>query len=234
MRWYGQLAVVAVLGTAGYFGWEAYKTGRLAEVPVVGSYIGKPSGETQQAAGGRGRRDQGPAVVDVDTVRTARIVETHEAVGTARAYESIMVTAKVAGVIQEISFQEGQKVKAGDVLVRMDADERRADIETAVAEIRRAEAQRNELRTRLERAQALRRTGAGTEAQVEDLTAQVRTLESAIASAEAKRKAAEARLDDLIIRAPFAGRLGTRSVSLGAYVTPGARIATLDDLGRIR
>src|SRR3712207_5968678 len=81
---------------------------------------------------------------------------------------------------------------------------------------------------------ALRRTGAGTEAQVEDLTAQVKTLDSAIASADAKRKAAEARLDDLIIRAPFSGRLGTRSVSLGAYVSPGTRITTLDDLSRIR
>ena len=81
---------------------------------------------------------------------------------------------------------------------------------------------------------ALRRTGAGTEAQVEDLTAQVKTLESAIASAEARRKAAEARLDDLIVRAPFDGRLGTRSVSLGAYVSPGTRITTLDDLSRVR
>jgi membrane fusion protein (multidrug efflux system) len=234
MRWYGQLAVVAVLGAAGLGGWQAYKTGRLAEVPVIGQYVGKPSGETVQTAAGRGRRDQGPVVVDVDTVKTARIVEMHEAVGTARAYESIMVTAKVAGIISDIRFQEGQKVNAGEVLVRMDADERRADIEAAVAESRRAEAQRNELRTRLERAQALRRTGAGTEAQVEDLNAQVKTLDSAIASAEARRKAAEARLDDLIIRAPFAGRLGTRSVSLGAYVAPATRITTLDDLSRIR
>jgi membrane fusion protein, multidrug efflux system len=234
MRWYGQLAVIAVLGGAVYGGWAAYQTGRLADLPVVGSYVGKPAGQSADAPQGRGRRDQGPAIVDVDTVKTARIVETHEAVGTGRAYESIMVTAKVAGIIGDLTFQEGQKIKAGDVLLRLDADERRADIEAAIAEIRRAEAQRNELRTRLERAQALRRTGAGTEAQVEDLTARVKTLDSAIASAEARRKAAEARLEDLIIRAPFAGRLGTRSVSLGAYVSPGTRITTLDDLSRIR
>ncbi|CAA9322459.1 MAG: Probable Co/Zn/Cd efflux system membrane fusion protein, partial [uncultured Microvirga sp.] len=163
-----------------------------------------------------------------------RIVETREAVGTVRAFEAVMVTAKVSGMIQEIAFQEGQKVKAGDVLVRFDADERRADIEAAVADIRRAEAQRNETRTRLDRALALQRSGSGTGAQVEDLTAQVRTLESAVASAEAKRKSAEARLDDLVVRAPFAGRLGTRSVSLGAYVSPGTRITTLDDLSRVR
>jgi membrane fusion protein (multidrug efflux system) len=229
MRAKGQLAVLSVLAAIGFAGWWSYTTGRLAAVPIVGSFVGKPAGQTAQA--GRG---QAPAVVEVDTVKTGRVVETHEAVGTARAYESITVTAKVAGIIAEISFQEGQKVKAGDMLLRMDADERRAEIEAAVAETRRAEAQRNELRTRLERAVALRRTGAGTEAQVEDLTAQVKTLDSAIASAEARRKAAEARLEDLVIRAPFDGRLGTRSVSLGAYVSPGTRITTLDDLSRIR
>ena len=151
-----------------------------------------------------------------------------------RAYELITVTVKGSGIVEEISFQEGQKVKFGDVLLRLDSDERRADIEQAKAETRRATALRDELKVRLDRAMALNRTGAGTVAQVEDLTAQVRTLESAIASAEARRKAAEARLEDLIVRAPFNGRLGTRSVSLGAYVTPGMRITTLDDLSQVR
>ena len=41
-------------------------------------------------------------------------------------------------------------------------------------------------------------------------------------------------MEDLIVRAPFGGRLGTRSVSLGAYVSPGTRITTLDDLSRVR
>jgi membrane fusion protein, multidrug efflux system len=184
--------------------------------------------------GGASRGSGPPPAVDVDAVKTGRIVEIREAVGTVRAFESIMVTAKVSGTVQEIAFEEGQKIKTGEVLIRFDTDERRADIEAAIAEIRRAEAQRNEIRTRLERAQELRRSGAGAAAQVEDLTAQVKTLDSAIASAEARRKAAEARLEDLIIRAPFAGRLGTRSVSLGAYVSPGTRITTLDDLSKVR
>jgi membrane fusion protein, multidrug efflux system len=234
MRLSGQLATIAVLAAVGAGGWYSYKEGYLAQVPVVGSYFAKPAPQAAaQGAGGR-RGDVGPAVVDVDTVKTGRIVETREAVGTVRAFESIMVTARVAGVINTINFNEGQSVKAGDVLVALDAEERRADIEQASAEINRATASRNEIQTRLERAQALRRTGSGTEAQVEDLTAQVRTLTSAIASAEAQRRAAEARLEDLIIRAPFAGRVGTRSVSLGAYVSPGTRITTLDDLSKVR
>ncbi|HJW78728.1 MAG TPA: efflux RND transporter periplasmic adaptor subunit, partial [Beijerinckiaceae bacterium] len=231
MRWYGQLALVAVLGGAGYAGWLAYKDGSLARLPVVGEYVARLGG---QGAGSAAAPQPAATAVDVDTVRTGRIVELRDAVGTVRAYESITVTVKGSGIVEEISFQEGQKVKLGDVLLRLDSDERRADIEQAKAETRRATALRDELKVRLDRAMALNRTGAGTVAQVEDLTAQVRTLESAIASAEARRKAAEARLEDLIVRAPFNGRLGTRSVSLGAYVTPGMRITTLDDLSKVR
>ncbi|MXQ13963.1 efflux RND transporter periplasmic adaptor subunit [Microvirga makkahensis] len=226
MRVSGQLAVIALLGAAGFGGWYAYQ----------GGYLGTPSAEQQGASsGGRGNRGAtGPALVEVDMVRTGRIVETREAIGTVRAYESITVTAKVAGVISEIGFEEGQKVKAGDVLVQLDAAERQADIDQAIAEANRAVAQRNEVAIKLERAQALNRTGAGTSAQVEDLTAQMKSLEGAIASAQAQRKAAEARLEDLTIRAPFEGRVGTRSVSLGAYVAPGTRITSLDDLSKVR
>jgi len=232
MRVSGQLAVIAMLGAAGFGGWYAYQGGYLANVPVIGAYVAKPA---QQASvpGGRGGRG-GPATVEVDTVKTGRIVETRESVGTVRAYESITVTAKVAGSISEIGFEEGQKIKAGDVLVQLDADERKAAIEQAAAEANRAIALRNEVAIKLERAQALNRTGAGTSAQVEDLTAQLKSLEGSIAAAQAQRKAAEARLEDLTIRAPFAGRVGTRSVSLGAYIAPGTRITSLDDLSRVR
>ncbi|WP_134496003.1 efflux RND transporter periplasmic adaptor subunit [Microvirga pakistanensis] len=227
MRVSGQLAVIALLGAAGFGGWYAYQ----------GGYLGNLSAAQQDSpSGARGNRGAGagPATVEVDTVKTGRIVETREAVGTVRAFESITVTAKVAGVITEIGFEEGQKVKAGDVLIQLDAAERQADIDQAIAEANRAVAQRNEIAIKLERAQALSRTGAGTSAQVEDLTAQMKSLEGAIASAQAQRKAAEARLEDLTLRAPFNGRVGTRSVSLGAYVAPGTRITSLDDLSRIR
>ncbi|HEY8384475.1 MAG TPA: efflux RND transporter periplasmic adaptor subunit [Microvirga sp.] len=238
MRVPGQLAVIVLLGAAGAGGWYAHKEGYLKDVPVLGDYLPKPA-QPQQAQGGAGGRGGpggggAPPLVEVDDVRTGRIVDIREAVGTVRAFESITVTAKVAGIIEKIDFEEGAKVKTGDTLVVFDVQERRADIEAAVAESRRASAQRNEIATRLERARALRSSGSGTEAQVDDLTAQVRTLDSAIASAEARRKAAEARLEDLIIRAPFAGRVGTRSVSLGAFVSPGTRITSLDDLSKVR
>lgn len=232
MRVSGQLAVIALLGAAGLGGWYAYQGGHLAKVPVIGAYVPQPARQAA-APGGRGGQ-AGPATVEVDTVKTGRIVEIRESVGTVRAFESVTVTVKVAGIIDKFGFEEGQKVKAGDELVQLDAAERRADIERTKAEADRATALRNEVSIKLERAQALSRTGSGTGAQVEDLTAQLKSLESAIASAQAQRRAAEARLEELTIRAPFAGRVGTRSVSLGAYVPPGTRITSLDDLSRVR
>ncbi|NIX77893.1 efflux RND transporter periplasmic adaptor subunit [Microvirga terricola] len=230
MRVSRQLAVIAVLGAAGIGGWFAYQDGFLANAPESGA---KPT--TQAAGQGRGRGGQsGPATVDVDAVKTGRIVDIRESVGTVRAYESITVTAKVAGIIKAIGFEEGQQVKAGDMLVQLDDAERRAEIEQTLAETNRAMALRNEVVIKLERATALSRTGAGTGAQVEDLTAQVKSLESSIAAAQAQRKGAEARLEDYSIRAPFAGRVGTRSVSLGAFISPGTRITSLDDLSRVR
>ena len=80
MRWYGQLAVIAGLGAAGYGGSRtAHKAGQLAALPVVGPWLG---------AGAQGPRGPAPAqaapppVVDVDIVKTGRIVEVREAVGT--------------------------------------------------------------------------------------------------------------------------------------------------------
>ena len=233
MRATGQLAVIVVLGAAGFGGWYAYQGGYLAKVPVVGSYVSAPA-KHGRGRGPGGRGPSGPPTVEVDTVKTGRIVEIREAVGTIRAYESITVTAKMAGVINEIGFTEGQKVRTGQTLVQLDAAERKAEIEQAAAEANRAVALRNEVQIKLERALALNRTGSGTGAQVEDLTAQVKSLEGALASAQAQRKAAEARLEDLTIRAPFAGRVGTRSVSLGAYISPGTRITSLDDLSKVR
>ena len=152
MRVSGQLAVIVVLGAAGFGGWYAYKGGHLASLPIVGSNFAKPA--PQAAAPGRGGRggSAGPATVEVDTVKTGRVVEIRESVGTVRAFESITVTARIAGIINEIRFDEGQKVKAGDVLVQLDADERRAEIEQAIAEANRAIALKNEIAIKLDRA----------------------------------------------------------------------------------
>lgn len=242
MRVPRQIAVVAVLGGAVALGWFYWSgkapapgaqapqaQGQQAGAPRPGAPGGAPGG-AQRGPGGPG----GPVVVEVVTLGTGPVIEMSESVGTTRAFESVSLASKVSGIVEKISFTEGQAVKAGDVLVELDIAERKADLEAARAAIQTARAQREETNQKFERAQQLRRAGAGTEALVADLTLQLRTVETTIAAAEARERSAAARLDDYYVRAPFDGRVGFRQVSLGAFLDTKVIITTLDDVSRIR
>ncbi len=241
MRWYGQLAVAGVLAVGAYTAsknWASVQT-YLPE-PILAVLkplfpVAQPAG---QAAGGAPRPGgagggQVP-VVEVVPVATGVITEISEAVGTTRAFESVMITARISGNVEAVSFSEGATVKAGDELLRLDSAERRADHEGAKASITQEEAKRNELRTKLDRAIQLRRSGAGTEALVDDLTAQVKTSDSAVQNALAKERGALARLNDVVVRAPFAGRVGMRQLSVGSFLDTRTPITTLDDISKVR
>jgi len=238
MRWYGQLAVAGVLA-AGAFGvsrnWEAVQTYLPGPVLSVLKPL-FPSAPPQQAGGQPRPGGQGapPPVVEVVAVKTGVITEIAEAVGTTRAFESVIINAKVSGMVESVAFTEGATVKAGDELVRLDSAERKADWEGAKAAIAQEEAKRVELKTKLDRAQELRRSGSGTEALVNDLLAQIRTADSAVQSAIAKERAATARMNDMVVRAPFTGRVGIRQVSVGSYLDTKTNITTLDDISRVR
>jgi membrane fusion protein (multidrug efflux system) len=202
--------------------------------PSQAAQGGRPQQAGGPPGGGGGRGPGGPTVVEVLPVSTGPVVEVAEAVGTTRAFESVTVTSKIAGIVEAVLFDEGQSVKAGDDLIRLDGAERRAELEGARAAVAQEEARRAELRTRLDRAVQLRRSGSGTEALVDDLTAQVKTADSAVAAAVSRQRAAEARVSDLTIKAPFAGRVGVRTVSVGALVEPRTAITTLDDVSKVR
>ena len=241
MRVATQIATIVVIGGGIALGFM-FRTGLLGQLvsapPAQQAAGGNPSaggpggGPAAGPAGGRG--GQGAPVVEVVTLTTGPIIEMSEAVGTTRAYESVTIASKVSGIVEKIIFTEGQDVKAGDVLVELDVAERKAELEAARAAIQTARAQREEVNQKFERAQQLRRAGAGTEALVADLTLQLRTVETTVAAAEARERAAAARLEDYTVRAPFDGRVGLRQVSLGAFVDTKIPITTLDDVGRIR
>lgn len=143
-----------------------------------------------------------------------------EALGTARANESIEVTSKVAEIVTGIHFEEGQQVRAGDVLVELASHEARAELAIA-----RANA--IDTRSQYERGTRLSKTRAISPSELQQLKA-------VMEANDARVKAAEARLADLTITAPFDGRVGLRRVSLGSLISPGTVITTLDDLSIIK
>lgn len=130
------------------------------------------------------------------------------------------ITARQTGTVIALSFQEGERVRAGAALVELEGRERRADIDSA-------RATREEIRQQLERARALRNSGNVPQARVDQ-------LEQQLQAAEARLRAMAARHDDVRIVAPFEGRVGMRHVSIGALLQPGTAVTTLDDISRIR
>ena len=177
---------------------------------------GQPGG----GFGGPGGPGGSPPAVITGTMQTRPFGVVIEAVGTALAKESVEVTSKSTNTITAIRFIEGQRVAAGAVLVEFD----RAQTAAALAE---AEANLLESRNQFNRGRDLSVTQALSKAQLDQLETAVKTAESRVA-------AAQSRLDDTVIRAPFAGRVGLRRVSLGGLVTPGTVITTLDDLSVIK
>jgi membrane fusion protein (multidrug efflux system) len=140
-------------------------------------------------------------------------------VGTTRARNAIDVVATTAGQITRINFEAGQQLAENDLLVEIDA----ASEQAAVLE---AESALDNLRRQLDRSRTLLNRKLSSTAEVDDLAAQVRV-------AEARLAAARSRLDKRFIRAPFAGVVGLRNISVGDYVDSDTVLTTLDDLSTV-
>lgn len=152
--------------------------------------------------------------VEAEAVTVDRMTTEIRAVGTLQSNEAVVLAPEIAGRISEILFEEGERVAAGEPLVKLDS-------EILEAELAQARANLALSRANYERANTLARQGTGTERARDEALAQLRSDEAHLALAEA-------RLAKATIRAPFAGVLGLRGTSVGAYVTPGERIVNLE------
>ena len=168
----------------------------------------------------QGERKDAPATVTTMRIAAQPWRDSLEALGTAQANESVAITAKASDVVTRLAFDSGERVRAGQLLVDMNSSAQRADVAAAAATLRDAEQQ-------LRRGSELARQQLIAQGQLDTL----RANRDAAAAALASRRAAVA---DRTLVAPFAGVLGLRRVSVGALVSPGTTITTLDDDSRIK
>ncbi len=142
------------------------------------------------------------------------------AVGTLLANESVMIRPEVAGRVVAIHFNEGQSVAAGARLVSLDAAEVQAQLAASTAD-ERLNAQR------AERAAELYKKNFISQQALDD-------AREAYKKATARRQEDGARLAKTEIRAPFAGMVGLRQVSAGAYLKAGEDIVRLDKIDVVK
>lgn len=170
--------------------------------------------------GARREANTAPLPVEAIAAYEATISDSVESLGTARANESVDVTANVAETIRELNFEDGQQVEKGHVIARLSQQEE-------AAQLAAAEARQKENRRELDRLQTLLRNRAAAQREYDERLTLIEVTKQDI-------EAIRARIADRTLRAPFDGVLGIRRVSVGALVQPGDLITTIDDLSRIK
>jgi membrane fusion protein (multidrug efflux system) len=170
-------------------------------------------GKAAQAAG------PPPQAVGTAVAKGAEWESEFEAVGSVAAGRGVTISAEVPGVVRAIRFDSGAKVRAGQVLVELDASVERAQLSSL-------QARRDLATTSAARTRKLEAGGAVTRAQLDADEAQLKTV-----SADAQ--ALSAQIEKKTIRAPFGGKLGIRAVNLGQYLNPGTAITVLESLDAV-
>ena len=184
---------------------------RTLSIIIVAGLIACGGGEEQGDFGGGGGPP--PAPVEVAVAMTDTVVESILATGTIEAVQSIELRPEVQGRLQSILIREGAEVVAGTPLFKVDD----AELAAVVAQLT---AERDRAVQALERTKQLIAQNASSEADLEEAEANFR-------SQEAQLELQQVRLERTVVRAPFAGVVGERFVSVGDYVTSATPLTTL-------
>ena len=190
----------------------------LAAWAVLAGCADKGAAPKAGAPGSRAAERKQP--VEVLPLTRADMTETLTVVGSLAPNESADIRAEVAGLVRSIQFEEGLPVKAGQILVKIDDAELTAQLAQSEARFQLAELNR-------QRAENLRQTQSNTQADFD-------RARSEFAAAKAELALLRLRIEKTEIKAPFDGIVGSRTISVGDYVSTQTSITKIDDLSRLK
>ncbi|MCB1356606.1 MAG: efflux RND transporter periplasmic adaptor subunit [Maritimibacter sp.] len=175
--------------------------------PLAGSaQMGPPGGAS------------GPTEVGVVTLEQTEVPFTVTLPGRAAASEQTEIRPRVGGMIEEILFQPGTNIEAGDVLFRLEADSYEAAYAAAEAELASAQAARDTAQATVDRYTRLEGVGVTT-SDLQAAQASLAQAEATLSGAKASLQSAKLDLDRVIVTSPIAGVVDVSQVSVGALVT---------------
>jgi len=180
----------------------------------------RPSSAGKGAKPATKAREVAPLSVSGVKLTAVQFTETITANGSLRANEAVELQTEVNGKIASLNFEEGQRVRSGEVLVKIDDS-------SLQASLRRAEARSKLAEIREKRLARLVAEGGVSRLEYEAASGERAVLETEIDIIRTE-------IAKTSIRAPFDGVVGLRFVSTGAYVAPTTRIATLQNLNNIK
>ena len=160
-----------------------------------------------------------PQTVSTMTAKTEEWQPTISAVGSLRAVKGTDLSLEVSGIVDEVLFESGDEVKAGTVLLRLRVEDEEARLRALEASAQLAESTFARNRKQFE-AKAI------SQAQLDVDAANLKNAQAAVQQQRAM-------VNKKVVRAPFSGRLGVRTVDVGQFLNPGTKIVTLQTLDPI-
>jgi membrane fusion protein, multidrug efflux system len=169
-----------------------------------------------------------PPAVSVTPVVSRQVTESTDYIGRITAIEKVDIVARVPGFIEERTFTEGQEVKTGDLLFRIEQDTYKAVVDQARATLARAKATEVNAKLQLERGRELVRNQNIPQATLDQRAADEAAAQAGVMEAQAALEQAEINLGYTEIRSPIDGRIGLAIFTKGNLVQPSSgRLATI-------
>ena len=210
--------IALAAGGAAALGGYAWYANRSASAAPTAAALVAPAGKPGGPAGGA---PAGFAIgVEVARVTATAFQDDIGAVGSLKSNESVMLRPEIAGRIAQLHFREGTPVAGGAALVSLDASMQRAELQQAEASLALAQAN-------FRRTEDLFQKRFVAERARDEAAANLKVLEAGVALAQARYRKTQ-------IRAPFAGIVGIRNVSVGDYVKEGQDLINLEDIGTLK
>jgi RND family efflux transporter MFP subunit len=170
----------------------------------------------------------------VAAVRLERWPLSESAVGTIRAVHETSIGSKLLARVVEVNLKAGQKVRSGDVLLRLDDTDLRAKLQQVKAAVTSIEAARSQAAADAKRGEKLVGSGAVSQQELERARTAVRSAEADLLRAQETVNEVQAMLDWATIRSPIDGTVIDKKVDVGDMVTPGQMLVTLFDPTRMQ
>jgi len=174
------------------------------------------------------------ALVRAAKVSRAEVIERISLTGSVRPRNEVDVFAKVAGRIESVSAQVGDKVKAGQTLAVIEHKEIGWQAKSAQAALAVTKANLEGAKLNYDRTEALFKGGASTQAQLDGAKVQLALAEAQAAQAEAAAGLAQQQLDNSRVESPITGTVTRRPVNLGNQVGPAAPLFTVQDVATLK
>jgi membrane fusion protein (multidrug efflux system) len=172
-------------------------------------------------------QDTRHAPVRVVVAEERTVEQELELAGSVAALRSASLSPETAGIVNRLLVDTGDRVEKGEVLLMLDDELARLQLDSDEATARRAEQAAADARRRLAEARELMRKQTIAETAVRDLESEVIEDEAELARVKAVTQRSAATLERHALKAPFAGVISARTTDLGEWVTPGATVFEL-------